>query len=320
MKHPNKNTKEDLKYLQELPLEKKIELSKLRIQEWYEHYDGKVAVSFSGGKDSTVLLHLVRSVYPDVPAVFCDTGLEYPEIRQFAMAQDNVTVLKPKMDFRSVIAKYGYPAVSKEVSERVWMLKHYNLSEHVRRKFIDGIMPDGSKTSFRIPFKWQKLFLQQTPDFEICSRCCDVMKKQPFKKYIKETERYCFLGVLAEESLLRHQAFLKNGCNAYDSKIPTSRPLMFWTEQDVLSYIVKNHLKISSVYGDVVCENGIYRITGVQRTGCVFCMFGVHKEKHPNRFERLKQTHPKLYAYCMKPWEEGGLGLNKVLDYIGVKY
>lgn len=66
-------------------------------------------VSFSGGKDSTVLLDLVRSEYPNVKAVFVDTGLEYPEIRSFVKTFDNVEILKPKKNFKQVIQEYGYP-------------------------------------------------------------------------------------------------------------------------------------------------------------------------------------------------------------------
>ena len=69
------HTKEELDSLLEMSLEDKITMSKLRITEFYEHYNGNVVVSFSGGKDSTVLLHLVRSLFPDVKGVFCDTGL-----------------------------------------------------------------------------------------------------------------------------------------------------------------------------------------------------------------------------------------------------
>lgn len=49
-------------------------------------------------------------------------------------------------------------------------------------------------------------------------------------------------------------------------------------------------------------------------------MFGCHLEKEPNRFQRLKLTHPKLYEYCMKPWNQGGLGIADVLDFINVNY
>ena len=60
----------ELQQMQSLPLSAKVVMTQQRIREWYEHWDGMVYVSFSGGKDSTVLLHLVRDMYPDVPAVF----------------------------------------------------------------------------------------------------------------------------------------------------------------------------------------------------------------------------------------------------------
>ena len=115
-----KHTIEELYQWQGLPLNIKVLMTKDRIRQWVNEYgeDG-VYVSFSGGKDSTVLLHIVRSMYPNVKAVFVDTGLEYPEIRDFVKSFDNVDWLKPKMNFRQVIEKYGYPFISKEVSECV---------------------------------------------------------------------------------------------------------------------------------------------------------------------------------------------------------
>ena len=98
-------TAEELKRLQSLPLNEKVELSKQRIADWYEHFDGKVCVSYSGGKDSTVLLHLVRSIYPNVPAVYCDTGLEFPEVKAHVKSTENVIILKPQENFRQIIDK-----------------------------------------------------------------------------------------------------------------------------------------------------------------------------------------------------------------------
>jgi 3'-phosphoadenosine 5'-phosphosulfate sulfotransferase (PAPS reductase)/FAD synthetase len=95
----------ELQQLQGLPLEAKIIKTKIRIREWYEHWNGDVYISFSGGKDSTVLLDLVRSIYPDVPAVFVDTGLEYPEIREFVKTFDNVVWVRPKMNFKDVVTQ-----------------------------------------------------------------------------------------------------------------------------------------------------------------------------------------------------------------------
>ena len=123
------SSKYSIQYLQELqgyPLQTKVTLTKQRIREWVRRWgeDG-VYVSFSGGKDSTVLLHIVREMYPDVPGVFVDTGLEYPEIREFVQTFDNIVWLKPKKNFKKVIEEYGYPFISKEVSECVYAARKY---------------------------------------------------------------------------------------------------------------------------------------------------------------------------------------------------
>ena len=109
-----------LKELQALPLDRKIQISQARIIEWYQRNKGNVVVSFSGGKDSTVLLHLVRSIYPDVPAVFSNTGLEYPEIQRFIRTFPNVEIVAPTMNFSEVISTYGYPLIGKEVAEAIY--------------------------------------------------------------------------------------------------------------------------------------------------------------------------------------------------------
>lgn len=145
-------TNEELRILQALPLDLKVKKTQLRIREWVNYYGiENCAISFSGGKDSMVLLHIVREMFPEIEAVFCNTGLEYPEIREFAKSFDNVAVLTPKMNFRDVIIKYGYPFISKEVAERVHNARrclaggvslrrtllsaHRNISQRERRKF-----------------------------------------------------------------------------------------------------------------------------------------------------------------------------------------
>lgn len=157
--------------------------------------------------------------------------------------------------------------------------------------------------------------------FLISKKCCDIMKKRPAHKYQKEGGRVPFIGTMADESNMRKQAWIRTGCNAFESAQPHSTPLAFWTEQDVYEYIVLNNLPIAKVYGDVIKnDKDVYETTGVDRTGCMFCMFGAHLEKEPNRFQMMKETHPKQYEYCMKDIEDGGLGLRKVLEFIGVPY
>jgi len=114
----------ELKQYQALPYEAKLIRTQQLIRDWYEHYQGNVYVSISG-KDSTALLHMVRSLYPNVKAVFVDTGLEYPEVRELAMSQENVVILRPKKPFWQVVRDEGYPIISKEVSECIANSRKY---------------------------------------------------------------------------------------------------------------------------------------------------------------------------------------------------
>lgn len=358
-----------LEELRELPLERKIQISQTRIIEWYNHYHGNVVVGFSGGKDSTVLLHLVRSIFPDVRAVFSNTGLEYPEIQKHVMSIDNVDIVRPTMRFDEVISTYGYPLIGKEVAEAIYYArrirsqdvntKNSKEAERIRSNLLPcyttvtnfGVgqtnFPSQTKThnvkqekNYHIETstassrrtvlmgqlkrfemdqksqfnkeKW--LPLVDTP-FMISHYCCHKMKKSPMKKYQHEHHLYPILGTLTEESRIRKQAWIRHGCNAFDSTSPSSQPLSFWTEQDILAYIVKYDLPIASVYGDIVSvHNGVeypakdmtgqvgcnLRCTGCDRTGCIFCGFGFHLEKKgETRFQRLAKTHPRQYEFSI---------------------
>lgn len=162
-----------LKQRQALPLEAKIVFTQSRIREWYSHYQGDVYVSYSGGKDSTVLLDIVKGMFPDVPAVFCDTGLEYPEVRELALRKADV-VLKPEMNFKQVIEKYGYPIPSKEQALFIRQARHSAEKTKAIR------LGDGR---FSVSKKWRSLLIAP---FEVSEKCCNVMKKKPFRKFQRE--------------------------------------------------------------------------------------------------------------------------------------
>ena len=183
------HTAERLRELQALPLERKILISQTRIIEWYQRWKGDVAISFSGGKDSTVLLHLVRQLYPDVKAVFADTGLEYPEIKEFVKRQDNVEIVRPKVRFDEVIRKYGYPLVGKEAANSISCARASNGQRRAR------LLNDASVIGENSIFELSKyLPLVQMP-FRIGDDCCKKLKKQPAARV-----KHRFVGVLAEES------------------------------------------------------------------------------------------------------------------------
>lgn len=342
----NKHTIGDLRQMQSLPLSAKIRMTEYRIRQWYEEFDGQVYVSFSGGKDSTVLLDIARKLYPDIPAIWVNTGLEYPSVRQFALSKENVTELRPTMNFRDVIIKYGYPIIGKEVSQILWEVQKSKREGKdipiYRLKRLNGeaIDKDGNPSQYNIP-QWK--FLLEAP-FNISHKCCDVMKKNPAKKYENDNESVGIIATMADESKLRQQKWLKHGCNAFDLKRPQSNPMSFWTEQDVLTYIHTYNLTIADAYGQVVVKNdGVdgqinihdylgdyrgcqYETTGCKRTGCIFCAFGINQDKQ--RFIGLSEQEPKLCDYVMRGGEfsengmwqpsKDGLGYWFVLEWLNV--
>lgn len=315
-----------LRELQALPLWRKIQITQTRILEWYHHYDGAVYVSLSGGKDSTVLLDLARRAFPDIKAMFVNTGLEYPEIRKFALSFDNVDEThpvwgraakkhgkKPKdvITFKDVVTNYGYPIISKTVSNAIGESRRTPNGSRWVRLHGGYKRKDGRKSMYDHS---RYLPLYYLP-VRISDTCCKVSKKGPAHEYQHSTGLHPIVATMTDESLIRRQAWITTGCNAFSSKEPISKPMSFWTEQDVLHYISDYGVKICSVYGEVVtedCDGFEYstilnpqaplHCTGCQRTGCIFCAYGCHLEKGETRFQRLKRTHPKLYTHCI----EGG--------------
>lgn len=294
-------THAQLKMRQQMPLEVKENLSIQRIKTWYDYFQGQVFVSYSGGKDSTVLLHLVRRFYPHVLAVFVNTGLEYPEIIKFVRTTENVIWLRPEMNFKQVIEKYGYPIVSKQQAQYIYEYRTAK-SEKTRTKRWNGwIRPDGVNSKrFKISEKWK--FLVDAP-FKISDKCCNVMKKKPIAKYRKESGTKGYVGVMASDSEGRHLDYRTHGCNAFGKVMQQSRPIMFWTTEDIWNYIRKYNIPYSKIYD-----------MGQKNTGCIYCGFGA-AYNNPNRFQIMKKTHPKLWKYCMEK-----LGMREVLKFWGVPF
>lgn len=197
-----------------------------------------------------------------------------------------------------------------------------------------GIQGDYHYTSMYDKSKY--LYLLEAP-FRISNKCCNVMKKNSARQYEKSEHRVPFIGTMATESRLRQSKWMKYGCNAFEQRNhPTSQPLSFWTEQDILHYIKQYGLDIAETYGDIayVDEQGFFyenslvedmklTTTKAKRTGCVFCMFGIGQD--PERFLRLKADEPKKYEYVMRGGkfdEDGmwipynGLGYKFVIDWL----
>jgi len=303
-----------LRQRQSLPLTALVQMSLRRIRLWYEYWDGNVYVSL-GGKDSHALLHLVRTIYPEVPGAFVDTGLEYPEVRALNAKTPNVIFLKPDMPFNKVIEKYGWPVISKKMAQYISEIQRpTERNKNTVRLRTTGYRADGTHSPMsKISDKW--LYLKDAP-FKISHKCCKVMKVNPLRKFAAKTGSAPFIGTTSDESGAREHNYIRYGCNAYGNNNPVSSPIIFWTEQHVLQYLRENNIEVASCYGkQEESGGGLWRFSGVQRTGCMFCTFGAHLEQSPNRFVMMERTHPEIHNYCMNK-----LGLKNVLNYIGVPY
>lgn len=341
-----KHTIGDLVQMRSLPLSAKVRMTQYRIRQWYEEFDGNVYVSFSGGKDSSVLLDIVREMYPETEAVFVNTGLEYPSVRKFALSIENVTEVRPEISFREVVLQYGYPLISKEVAKRVYEYRKYKNTNRFKQtcayQEFNGLRKQKNerKSSYN---KEKYKFLTEAP-FVISHFCCLKMKEAPTLIYEEQTGKKPIMATMAEESRARMKSWLESGCNAFDAKRQTSQPMSFWTENDVLEYIHKNELQIAEAYGDVIVKPqgerlegqiNIYDVlkdyrdckfctTGCKRTGCVFCLFGIRQDIE--RIANLQEKEPSLADYVLRGGEfskdgmwqpsKDGLGYWFVLDWL----
>lgn len=283
----------ELKSRQRWTLAQKIDHSLGTIEAFVNHMGGvdKVYIAFSGGKDSTILSHLARRLYPDILHSFVNTGNEYPEILQFVARCEkdgiNLIRLHPKMTPRQVWEKYGFPLVSKETAENVDAVRKN--PNTIKAKKALGMLNPNSR--FRLRDKWR--YLIDEP-YHTSNMCCDKLKKETTHSFEKKSNRSAILGTMASESQLREKSYIRRGgCNVYSGKNPSSLPLSVWLEHDVWDYIEKFGLDIAEIYHK-----------GASRTGCVGCGFGC---QFPDdvRFKLLYKLHPKYYDMVMNYTNNG---------------
>jgi len=293
-------TYEELKYRQGWTLEQKIDHAVGVASAFLAKMNGKAYASISGGKDSGVMLDIIRRyVNRNIPAVFCNTGNEFPEVIQFVRKTENLVTIRPDMRVRQIIEKYGFPLVSKEQSRYIYQAKHTKSEKLLNIRLYGGVKGIG-----KIAERWN--FLIQAP-FDISEKCCDYLKKKPFEKYHKQTGLYPVIGTMAGESRLRLQKWLKHGCISFESKMIAAYPLSIWTETDVWDYIRKFNLPYSPIYD-----------MGIRRTGCFCCGFGCHN-KGDRRFYFLKQYYPKIYEHFMQ-MSNNGVSYKEALQYCRIDF
>lgn len=283
-----------LKSLRDMNLDSKIIQSKYLIRQAVTEFGiENIYISYSGGKDSTVLSHIAKTMYPNILHIFANTTNEYPETLEhikWEKEKNNTNIISviPKdshgeiWTFKKVVSTYGYPMFSKRVSNAIRTYQHAK-SDTTRRHSLDYI-----KRNFKKYDDFKEL--------PISDKCCDKLKKEPIRRKAKELGMKCaILGILASESYQREKDWLEYGCNVfYERKDNQSRPLSFWTDDDIKEYIERYNVKISSLYSK-----------GYTRNGCMYCGFGINMDSNNcNRFQLLKKTHPTQYRYFNDQFKE----------------
>ncbi|MBQ6097892.1 MAG: phosphoadenosine phosphosulfate reductase family protein [Bacteroidales bacterium] len=209
----------ELRERQSWPLEKKIDHSILVIDTFLSRTNCNAFVSFSGGKDSTVLLDLVRHftelAYGDaniIPAMFVNTGNEYPDIVHFVrhLKEDsgyNIEIVRPSKTPRQVWAEKGFPLIGKEQAEYIYRCrKNPNAINLINDQLSKG------NTFGVVSRKWQ--YLIDAP-YDTSQACCGLLKKAPAHAYQKRTKRFPIIGTMAEESKLRESIYIRRGGGAF---------------------------------------------------------------------------------------------------------
>lgn len=299
--------------------EQKLSHAMMLIDEYYHTFEGEVYLLFSGGKDSCFLKFLVDRFtdmcgYPRVKTVFNNTTNEYKEILDFVKSfGDEVIWLRPKMTFVESLKKNGYPLISKEQAQYISEAQNTK-SEKLRSLRMNGrIKTAKSGAKYKqgvISDKYKHLV---DSEIKVTHKCCDILKKEPARRFERETGLHPITGTTVDESKLRKQVYNKTGtCNVYDGNRPISRPLSIFYKQEVWHFINVFNIPYCSIYDDKVID-GVF-VPGEERTGCAYCAFGVQYE-HPtnNKFTRISIREPKRYKTFMDK-----LGYRHALKQVGI--
>lgn len=325
---------------QKLDYETKVKYAAIRVREFIEECDKRdlnyhVSV---GGLDSITLLLFIRSLGYDVPAISVST-LEDKSIQEIHK-QLGIESLKPLKSKTAILQEFGFPVLSKEIAGKIELLQNPSAKNAtVRHAIITG--ETGAYGGFRkntrmkMSQKWLNLFggyenekegtNYQIPNFKVSSKCCYYLKEKPCDDWAKEHNSVPFLGLMASEGGRREKSLMINGCNYFGKSTIRSCPFAIFNRNDILQLALDLNVPIPKIYGTIERDdNGNLYTTDAQRTGCSMCGFGIHLEKRPHRFDRLKESNPKEWEFwmmnCCKDEDGTAYGWGRVLDYIGVEW
>lgn len=249
-------------------------------------------ISFSGGKDSTVLHHLIDEALPGnkIPRVYINTGIEYKAIVSFVERErerdERIIIIAPSQNIKETLEKYGYPFKSKEHCEKLQEYRNGNRGANLLKYF--NIIEGGYRPC---P---QKLMYQLEPSFNlnISNECCNRLKKIPLHKYEKQNNRtIAITGMLREEGGQRRNIT----CITTDSKsgnIKKFHPLSVVSKDFEEWYIKQRNIKLCELY---------YPPYNFERTGCKGCPYSLHLQEQLNTMAILLPAERKQCEMIWKP-------------------
>lgn len=325
--------------MQNLPYEVKVKRAELRAIEFIEKLDDlelNAHVSV-GGLDSIILLLFLRKIGIDVPAVSV-SSLEDKSIQKIHKELGVISVAPSKSKV-AILNEVGFPVISKKIAGRIDTLQHpTEKNKTVRHAIITGECGEqghfAKNSRMKMPQKWLKLFAgyenenegvnYQIPSFKVSNKCCKYMKEDPCDRWAREHKSRPFLGLMASEGGQREEALIDHGCNYFGKTVIRSAPFAPFMRQDILQLALDLNAPVPEIYGKIERDSdGNLYTTGAQRTGCSMCGFGIHMEKRPHRFDKLRERNPKewefwMYKCCIDEQTGEKYGWGRVLDYIGV--
>ena len=278
----------------ELTLYDRISVIKLTNEKYdLEH---NAYLSFSGGRDSTILHHLLDEALPNntIPRVFIDTGIEYTMIREFVlkMAENDkrFVIIKPSKPIKKTLEEFGYPFKSKQHSHNVAIYqRNHKITRSLEVYLGKSLTKKGKDTIFHCP---ELLRYQFTDDFKIkvSDLCCMKMKKEPVHKWEKENNRHIAItGMRKEEGGNR----LQLTCIITDSKgkIQKFHPFAVVSDEFEEWYRERERIELAPLY---------YPPFNFKRTGCKGCPFTLELQE---QLELLERYLPNERKQCEIIWQ-----------------
>lgn len=325
--------------MQRLPYEIKVRRAEIRAYEFKNEMDkrGLECHVSVGGLDSITLFMFLKKIGIDVPGISV-SSLEDKSIQRIHK-QLGVIEVKPYKSKVEVLNTVGFPVISKKIAAKIDLLQHPSKdNKTVRHAIITGECGKqghyAKDSRMKLPQKWLDLFAgmenkeygtdyQQAP-FLVSNKCCYYMKEKPCDDWAREHKSHAYLGLMASEGGQRQEALIDHGCNYIGKTVMRSAPFAPFMRQDILQLAIDLNVPVPEVYGEIKTRpNGELYTTLAQRTGCTMCGFGIHMEKRPHRFDRLRTRSPKewefwMYKCCTDKITGEKFGWGRVLDYIGV--